>query len=236
MKINDIRANIIGDYGLASSNKYHIAFVPSSAEYSNALQVVLGIEGQVASPIEFENGGNSRGLKLSFLADEINIPGFSIATGDLKGAIPGINARYAHTKAYNELNITFMLDMDHTPYKFMQRWSDFMFENRSINNNNINVFKIPRYYDEYCLDVIIEKIEPNAPWDPKYRADNSLNSRSTHNSVTKVKIVKAFPYTMSNISFSNGPNQPVKFQTSFYYEHMVDLETIDPTPDVTVLP
>jgi len=236
MKIDDIRKNIIGDFGLASSNKYHIAFTPSSAINSNALIAALGIEGGVSTPIEYESGGNSRGLKLSLLADEVSIPGFSIATGDLKGAVPGINARYGHTKAYNEFNITFMLDMDHTPFKFMQRWSDFMFQNEPIGNSEINIYKIPAYYDEYCLDVIVEKIEPNVRWDPKYRAQNLLNSRATHNSVSKIKIVKAFPYTMSNISFSNGPNQPVKFQVSFYYEYLIDLEGIDPTPDVIAIP
>ena len=66
-------------------------------------------------------------VRLSFLADEVNIPGFSVATGDFKGSVPGINLRYAHTRNFTEMNVAFLMDMDHTPLKFLRLWSDFIF-------------------------------------------------------------------------------------------------------------
>jgi hypothetical protein len=235
MNINDIRKNIIGDYGLASSNKYQFSF----SRVSNALLVAMGKQipgyrGLLSdAPINYENPGSiTTGVKLSYLCDELNIPGYSVATGDLKGLVPGINARYAHTKVYNELSLTFLMDMDHIPYKLMQNWSDFMFTFEQFGGDTSKVdYMITQYYDDYCVDFILEKIEPNADIGNNDR--NSLNSRVTHNSTSKILIYNAFPYTMSNLSFGNGPNQPVKLQVSFYYQY---LKMISPSPKAPILP
>lgn len=238
MNITDIRKNIIGDYGLSSSNKYQFSF----SRASNALLVALGTQvpglgdGTTLlsdTPINYENPGTiTPGVKLSYLCDELNIPGFSVATGDLKGATPGINARYAHTKVFNELSLTFLMDMDHIPYKIMQNWSDFIFSfedfpfDEDRNKDKRVDMIITQYYDNYCADFVLEKIEPNNNVGGSDR--NSLTSALTHKSVSRVKIYNAFPYTMANLSFNNGPNQPVRLQVSFYYEYLKMLPTTPP--------
>lgn len=237
MKINDIMANIVGPYGLASSNKYQISIQPAS----NTLSVKLtdygvgGLYQGVSDPIVYEKGFAGPDSKLSYLCDECNIPGYSFATGEFKGATPGINIRYAHTKVYNELSLTFLMDMNHIPYKVMQNWSDAIYQRRdTTGSSNERSFYEVEYYDYYVADIIIEKIEPNNPMPNEYR--NALSSYQTHKGVSKVKLVNAFPYTMSNISMSNGPNQPLKFQTSFYYEYLVPLQPTEPTPKPKILP
>lgn len=237
MKINDIMANIVGPYGLASSNKYQMSINPKS----NTLKVALtnygvgGVYQGVNDPIVYEKDARTIDGKLSYLCDECNIPGYSFATGEFKGATPGINVRYAHTKVYNELSLTFLMDMNHLPYKVLQNWSDAIYQRKSISNDaNERSFYQVEYYDYYTADIIIEKIEPNNIMPNEYR--NALSSYQTHKSVTKVKLVNAFPYTMSNISMSNGPNQPLKFQASFYYEYLVQHQPTSPTPKPKILP
>ena len=237
MKINDIMTNIVGPYGLASSNKYQISIQPRSTDLSSAL-TKYGLEGAykgVEDPIVYETDSSTFDGKLSYLCDECSIPGYSFATGEFKGATPGINIRYAHTKVFNELTLGFLMDMKHIPYKIMQNWSDYIYKRRDTTGTSTerSFFEL-EYYNYYVADIIIEKIEPNNEMPVRYR--NALSSYQTHKSVSKLKIVNAFPYTMSNISMNNGPNQPIKFQTSFYYEYMVQIDPTKSTPKPTILP
>lgn len=229
--------NIVGPYGLATSNKYQISIQPRT----NTLAVALtdyGLGGAyrgVADPIVYEKSANTIDGKMSYLCDECNIPGYSFATGEFKGATPGVNIRYAHTKVYNELTLGFLMDMNHTPFKVMQNWSDYIFQRNNTTGTSIErSFYELEYYDNYVADIIIEKIEPNNEMPAAYR--NALSSYQTHKSISKVKLVNAFPYTMSNISMSNGPNQPIKFQASFYYEYMVQHNPTKPAPKPRILP
>lgn len=219
MNIDTIRKNIVGDYGLASSNRYQITIVSSNIGLSQA----IGVTG-VSSPIAYESNSSATnpGAKLSYLADEVTIPGYNIATGEFKGPVPGINPKYAHTRQFSEANITFMMDHDHLPFKVMHNWGDYMFP--TIDAEGTPFYKT-RYYDDYCADIIIDKIETGNPELKKQRLTGAQRttqtSRETSYTVSRIVLFKAFPYVMSGVTLSNGPNQPLKFQTTFYYERMM---------------
>lgn len=221
MNIDAIRANVVGDYGLSSSNKYQISFELKN----NLLTEYLfnrGISGiSSTNPIDFESGEDTitNATILSFLADEINLPGFSVATGEFKGHVPGINIRYAHTRNFNEANVSFLMDMSHLPLKFLRFWSDFMFGFEQTENIT---YSLMNYYDDYTCDIIIDKLEPNVS--PKKRK-SAKSSRDTHTVVTRTKLYNAFPYLVNDATLGNGPNQPYRVQSTFYYEYM---RTVDP--------
>ena len=221
MNIDTIRKNIVGDYGLASSNRYQIT-IASNPNLSTA----IGVTG-VDSPISYESNASATnsGAKLSYLADEVTIPGYNIATGEFKGVVPGINPKYAHTRQFSEANITFMMDHDHLPFKVMHKWADYIFPPQTEGGESGVAFYKTRYYDDYCADIIIDKIETGNPELKKQKLNEQqrigLTSRETGYTVTRVHLYKAFPYVMSGVTVSNGPNQPVKFQTTFYFERMV---------------
>lgn len=224
MNIDTIRKNIVGDYGLASSNRYQIT-IASNPNLSTA----IGVTG-VDSPISYESNASATnsGAKLSYLADEVTIPGYNIATGEFKGVVPGINPKYAHTRQFSEANITFMMDHDHLPFKVMHKWADYIFPPQTAQTEGGEggvAFYKTRYYDDYCADIIIDKIETGNPELRKQKLNEQqrigLTSRETGYTVTRVHLYKAFPYVMSGVTVSNGPNQPVKFQTTFYFERMV---------------
>ena len=214
----------MGERGLASSNKYQISFLlgkEGDGTLRNSIEGSGLTRFSAVDPISYEgndNNVNDSGLILSYLADEVNIPGFSVATGEHKGIRPGINIRYAHTRNFNECTIAFLLDMKHTPLKFLRAWSDYMFGFDKNNGNSAagTKFSIMPMYDDYTCDIVIDKLEP-------VRRDNTIkfanSSRDTHDVVTRTKLINAYPYLVNDVTVTNGPNQPVRFQATFYYEY-----------------
>jgi len=245
MNIDSIRRNVVGDYGLSSSNKYQIGFLLPVVENGNELLSdylkrtgITDISQQ--DPFQYErNARVQSGGVLSYLADEVNIPGYSIATGEFKGFRPGINARYPHTRNPNECTIAFLQDMKHTPLRFIRSWSDYIF---GFNQTEIGDFKQPlpqdqaissaipytdapyalmNYYDDYACDIIIDKLEPNVNTVTKLKAgSDGTGSFGTHNVVTRTILRKAYPYLSNDFTVSNAPNQPVRVGVTFFYEYM----------------
>lgn len=219
----------MGERGLASSNKYQISF-NLEEDLRNSIQSRGLVNPSSIDPIDFEGTNasvNNSGLILSYLADEVNIPGFSVASGEHKGYRPGINIRYAHTRNFNECTIAFLLDMNHTPLKFLRGWSDYMFGfDREYGGGKKGIdgtkYSVMPFYDSYTCDIIIDKIEPDSR-DNARRFANS--SRDTHRTISRTTLVNAYPYLINDVTVNNGPNQPIRFQATFYYEYSI-LDTL----------
>ena len=218
MKISDIRTHIIGEYGIANSNRYHISFAPGT-DLSEWLDYA-----PLESPQVYDKQWNTSSKNaqiFSWLADDVQLPGFNVATGDLKGYVPGINMKYAHTKTFQECQINFILDREHTPYKIMQRWGEYIFQHqdtpsKSGESGRAAPDSIIRtgYYDDYTADLIIDKIE--------------TKDKLGREVVSRYRLTNAYPYTVSALTYANGPNQPVRFMCNFNFEYMRE---IDPNTD-----
>ena len=208
MKITNVLSNIIGPSGLASSNRYQISF-----EFGqNALLAnTVGVSG-VPEPRIYEGTSiDSEGAKLSYLADEVNIPGFSVSTGDFEGHAPGMNQKYAHTKTFRDFTITFLMDQDHLPFKMLHKWAEFIFPYQKLGEDaRSRDFVLTNYYNDYTCNMVIDKTElvPSE----RQRTDK-LPAKST------IYLYNVYPYLINDITVSNGPNQPLKFQASFYFEY-----------------
>ena len=208
MKITNVLSNIIGPSGLASSNRYQISF-----EFGqNALLAnTVGVSG-VPEPRMYEGTSiDSEGAKLSYLADEVNIPGFSVSTGDFEGHAPGMNQKYAHTKTFRDFTITFLMDHDHLPFKMLHKWAEFIFPYQKLGEDaRSRDFVLTNYYNDYTCNMVIDKTElvPSE----RQRKDK-LPAKST------IYLYNVYPYLINDITVSNGPNQPLKFQASFFFEY-----------------
>lgn len=203
MKITDVMSNIVGPYGLASSNRYQISF-----EFNSELAAATGVNA-VQDPSYMENGNiASAAEKISYLADEVNFPGYSVSTGEFEGHVPGMNQKYAHTKTFRDFTITFLMDHNHLPYKMMQRWGEYIFPYQNLGEGTSDREKnyhLTRYYDEYTCNMVILKMEKE-----QLRNSTAVSGLYIHN---------AYPYIVNDMTVSNAPNQPLKFQASFYYEY-----------------
>lgn len=225
MKIDDIKTHIIGKYGIANSNRYQISFIPGTglSEWLNY--------SPMPQPIQYDkkwNTNSGRAQIFSWLADEIQLPGYNVVTGDLKGYVPGINMKYAHTKSFQECQISFILDREHTPYKIMQKWGEYIFEHndeptisgdrgRAAPDSYIKT----RYYDDYTADLLIDKIE--------------TKDKNGKEVVSRYRLTNAYPFTVSAITYANGPNQPLRFMTNFNFEYMRELDPdVDPIEEIVV--
>ena len=212
MKITDVMTNILGPGGLASSNRYQIAFQFTD---NSKLATAVGIDGIVQTPEIYEDTEASltrKAAKLSYLADEVNIPGFSVSTGDFEGHLPGMNQKFAHTKTYRDFTITFLMDHRHLPYDMLHKWAEFIFIPQSTNGVSLglsgrarNNYVLTNYYNDYTCNMVIDKLE---------RTD-----RGESRARSSLYLYNVFPYLINDITVSNGPNQPLKFQASFYFEY-----------------
>ena len=216
MKITNVLSNIIGPSGLASSNRYQISF-----EFGqNALLAnTVGVSG-VPEPRIYEGTSiDSEGAKISYLADEVNIPGFSVSTGDFEGHAPGMNQKYAHTKTFRDFTITFLMDQDHLPYKMLHKWAEFIFPFQNTNGvsiedattgPNLRNFVLTEYYNNYTCNMVIDKTE-HIPSERQRKDKLPVKS--------SLFLYNVYPYLINDITVSNGPNQPLKFQASFFFEY-----------------
>ena len=208
MKIKDVMSNIIGPGGLASSNRYQISFeFGKNAPLSSA----VGVFGVPEPRIYQGTSILSNGAKLSYLADEVNIPGYSVSTGDFEGHAPGMNQRYAHTKTFRDFTITFLMDQDHLPFKMLHKWAEFIFPFQKLGDDSRSRdFVLTEYYNNYTCNMVIDKTElvPSE----RQRTDK-LPAKST------IYLYNVYPYLINDITVSNGPNQPLKFQASFFFEY-----------------
>ena len=216
MKITDVMSNIIGPSGLASSNRYQISFqFGENANLASAVGVIGVPEAGTyeTAPI------TSDAAKLSYLADEVNIPGFSVSTGDFEGHVPGMNQKYAHTKTFRDFTITFLMDQDHLPFKMLHKWAEFIFPFQNTNGVSMESattgpllrnYVLTNYYNEYTCNMVIDKIEH----DPvQKQLKDKLPVKST------IFLYNVYPYLINDVTVSNGPNQPLKFQASFFFEY-----------------
>ena len=225
MKISDIRTHIIGEYGIANSNRYQISFVPGR-DLSEWLDYAPM---QTPDAYDRQWNTNSKNAQIfSWLADEVQLPGYNVATGELKGYVPGVNMKYAHTKTFQECTIAFILDREHTPFKVMQKWGEYIFQHQdtpTISGERGRAapdsFIRTGYYDEYTADLIVDKIE--------------TKDKEGKEVVSRYRLTNAYPYTVSALNYSNGPNQPVRFMCNFNFEYMREIDpNVDPTEEIVL--
>ena len=209
MKIKDVMSNIIGPGGLASSNRYQISFQFGG---NQDLADAVGVKDSVPDPVTYETGPiDGKAAILSYLADEVNIPGFSVSTGDFEGHAPGMNQKYAHTKTFRDFTITFLMDQDHLPFKMLHKWAEFIFPYQKLGEDaRSRDFVLTNYYNDYTCNMVIDKTE-HIPGERQLK--DKLPAKST------IYLYNVYPYLINDITVSNGPNQPLKFQASFYFEY-----------------
>ena len=225
MKISDIRTHIIGEYGIANSNRYQISFVPGR-DLSEWLDYAPM---QTPDAYDRQWNTNSKNAQIfSWLADEVQLPGYNVATGELKGYVPGVNMKYAHTKTFQECTIAFILDREHTPFKVMQKWGEYIFQHQdtpTISGERGRAapdsFIRTGYYDEYTAVLIVDKIE--------------TIDKEGKEVVSRYRLTNAYPYTVSAVNYANGPNQPVRFMCNFNFEYMREIDpNVDPTEEIVL--
>ena len=194
--------------GPSSTNQYDLQFAIDSAADNNELAKWL------------ENYGvknNSFNKLMVDMANEIQIPGTSMVSQDVKMVHKGINMKPAMAKVYNEMDMSFILDVKSEAYRFFRGWQDFITGNPSTidvitKGRPYDRAYVQHYYKSYTCDTIIKKFEKYDPTKKKLKGDEQFH-------VWTVKLINSYPYMISSIPYSSGGSGVVKLSVGMYYEY-----------------
>ena len=213
--IGSFISRIINEKGASSSSLYEIEFVTGN---TGKLKSHL----KERYDIDLKQGEGTDNLTdINMLANEVQIPGVSMTSQDIRGLHKGVNMKPAMAKVFNEMDMSFILDVDAMPLRFFKGWQDFILGTSDAKENKERTLGlVQKFYNEYTMDVKIHKIEKQQGGIP-----------GTYQSFT-IGLVKAYPYMVSSIPYSGGSSQVVKLSVGMYYEHAYFDNVKDITPPV----
>jgi len=191
--------------GPSSTNQYDLAFGIDKA----------GINGKLAKWLDekYEVKNNSFNKLVVDMANEIQVPGTSMVSQDVKMVHKGINMKPAMAKVFNEMDISFILDVRSEAYRFFRGWQEFITGNPTFPTEDRPVRAyVQNFYNEYVCDTTITKYE-------KYSGSQNTSGKDKNFKTWKVKLVKSYPYMLSSIPYSSGGSGVVKLSVGLYYEY-----------------
>lgn len=210
-RIGNFVNSVLGK-GLSYNNEYSFYFESNGTSESNS-----GIYNELNDDFKDIFSVNSNtvgsnvlpaGYKLLVLCEEISLPGVSSATGQGRGIYQGVNFKYAHSKLYNDLSISFICDRDYTPLRFFEKWFHYVYDGDGTNTSN-NTSYTTKYYYQYCMNMIICKDEDKTG----KREDGNKTSRSA-----EYTLINTYPTSISSIPLNSGASQVVRFTVNLTYE------------------
>lgn len=130
-KISDIK-NTFSD--LAQSSHYEVQF----HDFPFGMKQNFAENGVLKS---FYN--NTAGL----LCYNAVLPGSSVATATIEGNFTGVQQQYAHTKIFNNINLSFYCDSQYQVLRFFESWMAYITGGNGIPNNSASANpKNPGYF------------------------------------------------------------------------------------------
>jgi hypothetical protein len=154
-----------------------------------------------------------------FLCNEIQIPGLTFTTTDIRSYHKGKNIKVPAAKVFNEFDVSFYCDTTAIPYRFFRGWMDFISGfsetpayTTQLANNTGGYDTIPtRFYNDIAQDLTIYKIEKNGP--------SGKAKTLQYWTPYAVSLKNAYPFSMSSIPLSSASaNGLVKVTVGVYYE------------------
>ena len=63
--------------------------------------------------------------EMGLLCSQATLPGSSLATANITGAYTGITEKFAHSRIYVPINLTFYVDKEYKVIKFLEHWMEY---------------------------------------------------------------------------------------------------------------
>ncbi len=213
--IDSFITRVVSQKGVSSSSQYEIEFVTGDTPK-------LKSHLKDRYDLDLKQGEGSNNLTdINMLANEVQIPGVSMTSQDIRSLYKGVNMKPAMAKVFNEMDMSFILDVDSMPLRFFKGWQDFILGTSEAKENKERTLGIvQKFYNDYTMDVKIHKIEKQGP-----------TGAGLYHAFT-IGLVKAYPYMVSSIPYSGGSAQVVKLSVGMYYEHAYfeDVGKLTPHP------
>ena len=219
--------------GISASNLFEFAIQPT-----HVMQEFWADNGR-AYPW-YGNTGNQidAGIyRMNLLCQDIQIPGTSFNTMDVKMPKKGLTQKMATARMYNELDVSFICDLNSSPISFFKLWQDMiigiqptkMKQNPGLYNPDTYADKqehlayAQRYYNDYTCDLTITKLEKfgvEKKTTPGVDGADPVSERpEEYNKSFKVRLGRAYPYSFNTVPYSAGAAETVKCNVEFHYEY-----------------
>tara|TARA_B100000900_G_scaffold107167_2_gene89160 strand:- start:11074 stop:11916 length:843 start_codon:yes stop_codon:yes gene_type:complete len=142
-RISDFKPTLTN---LAQTSHYVVSFGRASGGLSNYLRE-RGVDGRFIAG------------DMGLLCNQAQLPFTSLATANVTGAYTGITEKFAHSRIFTPITLSFYVDKDYKVLKFLEHWMEYTAggthapEGRvgRINQNNTNYFIRMQYPDDYRM-------------------------------------------------------------------------------------
>ena len=223
ISIDSYVQQIVGD-GISASNLYQFDIQPT-----DVMKQFWADNGKDYPWYSNSGSQMDAGMyRMNLLCQDIQIPGTSFNSIDVKMPKKGLTQKLAAARMYNELDVAFICDIGSSPISFFKLWQDLIIgiqptkmpQNPGLYNPDTYADKFEhkayaqRYYNDYTCDLVITKLEKHG-----VLPDAEGKRKKEYQKAFQVRLGKAYPYSFNTVPYSAGPSQPVKCQVAFYYEY-----------------
>ena len=196
-RISDFKPTLTN---LAQTSHYEVRFGRAPAGLANYLKG-RGVDGR------FITGD------MGLLCFSAQIPFANIATANITGAFTGIGEKFAHSRIFTPITLTFYVDKEYRVLKFLEHWMEFTAGGTHapggrtgvIKQNRSNYFIRMQYPEEYRINLIQQdKLNSIVDELKSTKVTGNLSNYikdigANHMSLPSKKVVKKFWKSVSNM-------------------------------------
>jgi hypothetical protein len=191
-KISEIKP-LFGN--LAQTSQYQVMFGGLSPNLMNYLDL-RGVDQRFIM--------ESAGL----LCSSASLPGSAFATASITGNYTGVTEEFAHTRLFNQIDLTFYVDKEYKLLKFIEHWMEYISSGSNVGKSSPGYF----YRMKYPNDEI-----------SGYKCDGTkiLKFNRDYNEEIEFNFFGLFPKALFSPTVSYDESQTLTASASFMYTRYV---------------
>jgi len=169
--------------------------------------------------INLPSMGGTDGRTMNVLCKEVTLPGRQILTLDRPIAM--VQEKVANGFATEDVSMTFYVTNDYAPKKYFDKWNSKIIVRE---NGHLHV----GYRENYSKDIIIRQLKKPVARFGFDLGPLDFNLDVLGKSIYSIKLINAFPTSISSIPLSSDQDQIVEFSVQFSY---TDWEVVENEKD-----
>lgn len=152
------------------------------------------------------------GETVGLLCNSASLPGSSFGTADIVGNYTGLVEKFAHTRIFTPIDLSFYVDKEYKTMKFLEHWMEYMSSASNLSPNSDGYYFKMKYPNQYKCD--FTKIT-------KFNRDYRVE--------LQYSFFGLFPLALSSVGVSYDSSQVMTVNATFNYERYVcgPIYTID---------
>ncbi len=144
------------------------------------------------------------GETVGLLCNDAVIPGSSTAISQDVAGYQGLPEKFAHTRIFTDLNLTFYVDAEYKTLKFLEHWMEFVTGGSEANSLRTGYHFRMRYPKDYKSDTT-----------------RILKFDRQYNNAVEYSFVGLFPKALSDLRVSYSNSEVLQASCTFSYDRYV---------------